>query len=805
MPDGNIQLSTDAATGDMIYEYPDTATTSVAAGEQDHFGNLSMSLEKRTIDSLCDTLTELVTYDEDGRRGWMDIGKDAYNLLGVGPESDPDNADDPNADTSDHPLMLTALTRFQSKAYAALLPSGDRAVRAEPAVYLDDIEDPKEREKVQQDCAEAGARVERFYTYYLFERLDTYETDTDQILHDCGMMGVGIRKIFTDRSRKNTPVRPVLVNLSDLIISYDASSFTSGRITHRIKMPTSELIRMIQSGQYRNVGNLIPEHNSKTDLEREIDRVNGLLSGDLRDDETHTLYEIHCDLRLTEDRHPMGLARPYIVTVHAASREVLAIVRNWEPDDPDEDRIEHFVAYPFSPGKSATTPMGLGHLLSNITRALRDAQRAGLDAGYLQNHPSGFKLASFKLRDDSSKIRSGEFVDVDSPTDDIRKAIQLHPFQGPSPGLMALAEKMEANGKELGGIASIDFAQLMKAGVAAGPAMAAYEESATFQTAIHRRLYKAMSTELRMIHARMRQIHGNAPVLFGTNGVLRPGDLTKVNILPAMKPGEISKQKTLLEAQALWDMSKQMPDIISPRKAAMKMLRALGEPNIDDILVPDPEENPPEPAEYGMVLQGQPVKAGMSQNHQAHIDSHSAQMKMLLTSQLPVEKGEAAMAALAAHIAEHMAQQVVVEVSMRVGIPPEQFAQGIPPQLEAMIAPQIAKAIQQIEQERAPAEGDGGEKIAVEQIKQQGKQVELTLKARHDREMADLKHRQALELQTQKDDAQMKREEADNEAALEIAAMKGGTASNAQAGARANAGAGAGAKSVASAGSGETK
>jgi hypothetical protein len=353
---------------------------------------------------------------------------------------------------------------------------------------------------------------------------------------------------------------------------------------------------------------------------------------------------------------------------------------------------------------------------------------------------------------------------------------------------------------------------MMKSGVAAGPAMAAYEESATFQTAIHRRLYKAMATELRLIHARMRQIKGGAPIQYGTSGQLHQGDLLMVDILPAMRPGEASKQKAILEAQALWDMSKEAPDVIDKRKAAIKLLRALNEPNLDDLLLPDPDEEQPEPmdaiSEYGMLLQGNALKAGLMQNHQAHIDTHSVQMKMLGTSELPVEQGSAAMASLAAHIAEHMAQQQLVTVAARLGIPVQMFMNGIPPELEAELAPQIAVAIQTLEQERAamqPDAGGGDDKLAVEQMRQQGKLQETGMKQRHDREMAELKHRQARELQQQKDVAQMAREEADNEAALEIAAMRGGTSSNASAGARSSAGAGAGARANATAGGGETR
>lgn len=808
--DGTLKLTTDVDTGDLLYEQ-DTGKPPVVAADSDHFTNLAEQLTPTVVSSLCAMMIELVDYDERGRSEWQDIATDAYKLLGIGPESRSDITDeDGGGDTSDHPLMLTALTRFQSKALAALLPSGHEAVRTESARDLEQIEDPKEREAAEQMVTEAGRRVAKFYTNYLFEELDSYETDTDQILHECGMQGMGIRKVFVDRTRNKTPVNAVHVPASDIILSYDAKTFRCGRITHRMNMPTSELIRMLQTKQYRQANRLSPEAPDKTDVEGELDRIVGLGNAELSDTASHRIYEIHCDLILREDPHPLGLARPYIVTIHATSNEVLSVVRNWEPGDEDEQRIEHFVCYPFSPGKTATTPLGLGHILSNITRALRDAQRAGLDAGYLQNHPSGFKLSSFKIRDEATKIRMGEFVDVDSPTDDIRKALQLHPFEGPSQGLMALATHLEENGKELGGVATIDFAAMMKANIAAGPAMAAYEESTVFQTAIHRRLYKAHATELRLIHERMRQIHGNRPVLFGTDGQLQPGDLIMVNILPAMKPGQASKQKNVLEAQAIWDLAKENPDIIDKRKAGLQFLRAIGESNLDDLLLPDPTEEEVKPldpvSEYSSALAGRPIKAGIMQNHQAHIDAHAAQMQGLQFSSLPVEQGDATTAALAAHIGEHMAMQMMVQVSARVGIDPSVLGEEMPPELESQLSPQIAMAIQQIEAERAAAKQPPGEdKIAIEQAKGEVRTKETQLKGQQAAELEELKHRHALELQKQKDEAQMEREEADNEAALEVAGMKNTIRSNASAGTSAGAAAGTGARAVASAGSGETK
>jgi hypothetical protein len=773
MPDGNITIQYDDE-GNIILDTP--APTPAVRPTGPHFSDLSVGIDEGALNTMATTLTEMISNDERSRHEWEEINAEAWELLGVGPEAEPDEPDeDGSSDTSNSTLLLQGLTRFMSKSMSSLMPSHDEVVNYDLAFDPETIEDKEERRQAVQRAHEAGRRVQRYYTDYFLRRLPSYVEDTEQLLMEMGLNGVGIRKIFTDTTRQ-PKVQAAFVPAANIIISYDAKNFRTGRITHRMDMPTPDLIRMIQSGQYRPVGSLVDgDVPQKDKVLEQKDRIVGLSRSYMEGSETHRLYEIHCELFLEQDPHPLGLARPYIVTIHARSMEVLSVVRNWRPNDPTEQRIEHFVGYLYFPGKSAVYGMGLGHLLANTTRALRTAQRRGLEAAYLQNHPSGFKLSNFKVRDDTTKIRSGEFIDVDSPTGDIRSALMMHPFQGPSQGLMALAQQIESNGKQLGGLATQDLDNLMKAGMAAAPAMAAYEENTEFQSSIHARLYRANATELSLIHHRMKEVYGNASVPFGENEMLLPGDLLMVNIKPKMRPGQASKAKAVMEAQATLEISSKMPDIVNRRQAAIEFLRALGKPNLDDLLLPDPNEEPPPPmdpaSEYSRVMNGAPIRAGIAQNHMAHITAHSAQMMGMQTSQIPVQQGEAMMAVLAAHIAEHYAMDMLQKVSAATGIPPEMFQQGLPPELENQIAPQIAAVIQQIEAERAPKDGQKNDRIVVEQMKQVAATERETMKQKHDREMAELKGRQALELQRQKDEAAMERAQQDDDTAIEIASM----------------------------------
>jgi hypothetical protein len=782
--DGNLNIERDPESGDLLYSTPKEQTAPVAGG---HLDNLAKTIDQNTLDSLSDMLTENIAIDEDGRAAWEEQQADILEIIGLKLDGKTDT-DDEICDTSDHPLLLTAWLRFQAKALSALLPSDMQAVNTIPAIDLEGIEDADERSAMEEEINAVKRRVGRFYAEYLFERLPAYEEDTDLILADMGLIGCGLRKVVTDRTRVNTPVIPEYVNPADLIFSFNTRNFRDGRYTHRMNVKTGDILRRMRSGAYRTVR--IHDHDSPDLglLTETREAVYGFSSSGLHQSETHRMFEVYTDLYLKSDQHPNGLPRPYIVTIHGASREVMAIQRNWLESDQDETPLDHFTAYLYHPGRNAINGVGLGQLLGNITKALRKAQRRALESAHLQNHASGFKLSSLTIRDGETRLKQGEFVDVDSPVNDIRSAIMPHIFQGPSPGLMQLSDKMEANGQQLGGIASIDFAALMKSGVAAGPAMAAFEESTEFQTAVHRRLYKAHRKELMLIHERMRSVLGNTPVVFSRGAeTLHPGDLMKVDIIPFMKPGQASRQKVILEAQALVDVSISHPDIMDVRAALKNYVTALNSTDGTQMLLPDPAEEEVMPAdpvtEYNMALAGKPIKVGLMQDHASHIAAHASQMKIIETSQLPIDIGQRTIAALGAHIAEHMGSAMTVATAASMGMPADQLSAEMPPEMEAQMAPQLAQAILAFEEQTRPADGEASEKLQIEQMKQQGQAQRDQIKAAHDKEMAELKKQHAIELQRAKDEAAMSRELEDNAAAILIADMKGNKAAAANAGA----------------------
>lgn len=203
--------------------------------------------------------------------------------------------------------------------------------------------------------------------------------------------------------------------------------------------------------------------------------------------------------------------------------------------------------------------------------------------------------------------------------------------------------------------------------------------------------------------------------------------------------------------------------------------------------------------EYSMTLAGKPVRAGPMQNHQAHIDAHTAQMRMLQTSSLPVEQGEAVMATLAAHIAEHMGLQMMVEAAAMLGIDMKQIGPEMAPEMEAQLAPALAAAVVQLEEMRRKPDPEeariqtarvvGESRVEATRVAAEGRLALAEIQARHTREIEDLKAKHAKDLQDIKDAAALDREIEDNTAAITIAKLKGNKTAQAGAGTAASGGA----------------
>tara|TARA_R100001129_G_scaffold185411_1_gene173514 strand:- start:1505 stop:2215 length:711 start_codon:yes stop_codon:yes gene_type:complete len=97
-------------------------------------------------------------------------------------------------------------------------------------------------------------------------------------------------------------------------------------------------------------------------------------------------------------------------------------------------------------------------------------------------------------------------------------------------------------------------------------------------------------------------------------------------------------------------------------------------------------------------INGEPVKAFVYQDHEAHIRTHMAAMQdpkiLELMAQAPNQ--QAIQAAVSAHIAEHLAFQYRVEIEKELGIDLPSAETELPPEIEAKLSSLVAQAAEQL-------------------------------------------------------------------------------------------------------------
>ena len=93
--------------------------------------------------------------------------------------------------------------------------------------------------------------------------------------------------------------------------------------------------------------------NALDEVEKKIAEKMGFRASS---DDRYKLIEMQVFLNLDgyedkdDDGEETGIALPYIVTIDKSSQEVLAIRRNWRPEDKTKQKRSHFVHYGYVPG-----------------------------------------------------------------------------------------------------------------------------------------------------------------------------------------------------------------------------------------------------------------------------------------------------------------------------------------------------------------------------------------------------------------------------------------------------------------------
>lgn len=626
-------------------------------GDDDFSANLAEFLDEKVMSEIAGDLMGEYESDANSRKDWLDTYVDGLELLGLKLEDRTEPW--PGACNVFHPLLTETLVKFQA----------DTIMETFPAAGPVKTQIIGKQTKEKDDAAE---RVRDDMNYQLTEKMPEYRPEHERLLWGLGLCGNAFKKVYYDPSLERQV--SVFVPAEDIVVPYGASSLmTAPRVTHVMRKTENEMRKLQVAGFYLDVDLGEPSHVIEQ-VEKKIAEKMGF---NATMDDRFKILEIHTDLDLEgyededEDGDPTGIALPYVVTLEAGSGTVLAIRRNWQPEDKTKQKRNHFVHYGYIPGFGFYC-FGLIHLIGAATKSGTVLLRQLVDAGTLSNLPGGYKTRGLRVKGDDTPISPGEFRDVDVPSGSIRDNILPLPYKEPSQVLQSLMTTIIEEGRRLGGAADLQVAD-MSANSPVGTTLAILERTLKVMGAVQARIHYAMKQEFKLLSAIIRDYtpkeYSYEPEEGGRKA--KQADYDMVEVIPVSDPNAATMSQKVVQYQAVMQMAQAAPQIYDLPELNRQMLEVLGIKNIGKLIPTEDDQKPKDPVFENMALMNcKPVKAFINQDHQAHIQVHQMAMQdpkiAALMGQNP--QAQAIQAAAMAHVNEHLAFEYRKQIEEQLGV-----------------------------------------------------------------------------------------------------------------------------------------
>jgi hypothetical protein len=680
--------------------------------------NLAEEMNEGDLAQLSGDLLGDYMTDVDSRKDWLNTYVDGIELLGMKIEDRTEPW--PGACSVYHPILSEALVKFQAETMMETFPAAG-------PVKTQIIG------KQTPDKEEASERVRDDMNYQLTEAMPEYRPEHERMLWGLGLSGNAFKKIYYDPSLERQV--SIFVPAEDIVVPYGASSLqTAPRVTHVMRKTENELRRLQVAGFYRDIDLGEPSHEIE-EVEKKIAEKMGF---NATMDDRYKLLEMHVDLDLPgyedvdDDDEPTGIALPYVVTLERSTGDILAIRRNWNPDDKTKQKRQHFVHYSYIPGFGFYA-FGLIHLIGASAKSGTMLLRQLVDAGTLSNLPGGFKTRGLRIKGDDTPIAPAEFRDVDVPSGAIRDNIMPLPYKEPSQVLAGLMDKIIMDAKAFANAADMQVSD-MSANSPVGTTLAILERTLKVMSAVQARVHYSMKQEFKLIAGIIRDYTPEEYSYEPVEGSARAkqSDYDCCEVIPVSDPNAATMSQKVVQYQAVMQMAQGNPDIYDMVELNKQMLEILGVKNIGKLIPAADDENPRDPVSENMnLINGKPAKAFMHQDHEAHVQVHMAAMEdpkiAAMIGQSP--KAQAVQAAFAAHITEHIAfayrKQIEEQLGTALPPPDEKLDETVEVQLSRLVAQAAQQLLQKNQAEQQQQEAQQQAQDPMIQMQQQ----ELQLKA----------------------------------------------------------------------------
>jgi hypothetical protein len=730
-PEGIEALAEQETPIEIEIENPDEVTIGLDGLEislgpeeetaDDFDANLAEYMSEASLAAMAGDLIGDFESDIASRKDWIQTYVDGLELLGLKIEERTEPWE--GACGVYHPLLSEAVVKFQSETIMETFPASGPV-----KTQIIGKETPAKKD--------AADRVQADMNYQLTDVMQEYRPEHERLLWGLGIAGNAFKKVYYDPSLQRQVA--MYVPAEDIVVPYGASSIESAeRVSHVMRKTENDLRKLQAAGFYRDVDLGTPD-NVLDEVEKKIAEKLGFRA---TSDDRYKVLEMHVELDLEgfehedEEGEQTGIALPYVVTVEKGSGSILAIRRNWNPDDETHKKRQHFVHYGYIPGFGFYC-FGLIHLIGAFAKSGTSILRQLVDAGSLSNLPGGFKTRGLRVKGDDTPIAPGEFRDVDVPSGTMKDNIMPLPYKEPSMVLAGLLDKIVDEGRRFASAADLKVAD-MSGNTPVGTTLAILERTLKVMTAVQARIHYSMKQEFRLLK---RIIADYTPEDYsyqpseGTRFAKR-SDYDDVDVIPVSDPNAATMSQKIMQYQAALQLAQSAPQLYNLPLLHRQMLDVLGIKDAKKLVPLPDDQKPKDPITENMkALKGEPVKAFIYQDHEAHIIVHMSMMQdpkiMKLIGQNP--QAQMIMGALMAHIQEHLGFEYRRQMEEMIGVPipySDEEDYEMPEEVELQIARLAAPAAQKLLQQDQTAVAAQQAQQAAQDPLVQIQQAELQIKS----------------------------------------------------------------------------
>ena len=704
--------------------------------------NLAEELDEGKLTELSGDLIGEYDADIASRKDWLTTYVEGLELLGLKVEDRTEPW--PGACNVYHPLMTEALVKFQAETMMETFPASGPVKT-------------KIVGKITKEKEEAADRVQEDMNYQLMNEMPEYRPEHERLLWGLGLAGNAFKKVYYDPNLERQV--SMYVTAEDIVVPYGASSLEMAeRVTHVMRKTPNEIRKLQVAGFYRDVDLGEPF----LDIDEAEKKIAEKLGFNPSEDDRFKILEMHVTLDLENGDSDDGIALPYVVTIEKGTGTILAIRRNWDPEDKLKAKRQHFVHYGYIPGFGFYC-FGLIHLIGAFAKSGTMILRQLVDAGTLSNLPGGLKSRGLRIKGDDTPIAPGEFRDVDVPSGAIRDNILMLPYKEPSQTLALLMDKIVEEGRAFANADGLKVSD-MSANAPVGTTLAILERTLKVMSAVQARIYYAMKQEFKLLKGIIRDYTPEEYSYDPEVGDRRAkqSDYDNVDVIPVSDPNAATMSQKVVQYQAVMQLAQGNPDIYDMKELNKQMLEVLGVKNIGKLIPSSDDQKPKDPVSENMALiTGEPVKAFIYQDHEAHITTHMSMKDNPKLAQMVGQSPNAQviMAAIEAHIAEHLAFEYRKQIEEQLGVPLPNPDEVLPEDIEVELSRLVAQAAQklnakdaaEVQQQQAEAQQQDP-LIQMQQAELQIKQQEAQAKAQkmmadHELEQQKLQTAQALDQQ----------------------------------------------------------